>query len=100
MVQYHRPLPSSKDPYYIWTSAGLPESAAEPIVIEAIDDWATLNAYVYSKPNYKGELEYHIQWINPQGYIIKTYYDTFKKWVLCACEQPQNLSPENLDVGI
>ena len=104
MVLYTRPLPSSKDPYYIWTSAGLPETADEPVVIKALDDWATLNAYVYSKSNYKGQLEYFIQWVNPQGYIIKTHYETFRKWILCACVQQrkedQNLSLANPDVEI
>jgi hypothetical protein len=103
MVQYYRPLPSSKDQYHIWTSASLPEMADEAVVIEAIDDWATLNAYVYSKENHKGQLEYHIQWVNPQGYIIKTQYETFRKWILCACgqqlqEQQQNLSLSSPDV--
>ncbi len=92
MVQYNSPSPSSKDPYYIWTNAGLPSIADESEIIEALDDWATLNAYVYWKDN-----NYHIQWVNPQGYIIKTYYDTFRRWILSACveaQRPENLSPD------
>ncbi len=91
MVQFNAPLPDSKDPYHIWTNAGLPLIATESEIIEALDDWAILNAYVYFKDD-----NYHIQWVNPHGYIIKTYYDTFRKWVLCACVQQkdQNLSQD------
>jgi len=89
MVLHYRPLPSSKDPYYIWNSAGLLESAEESDIIEALDTWTILNAYVYSKINsYNNNVEYYIQWINPQGYIIRTLYDTFRRWILCACVKP------------
>ncbi len=91
MVQYNSPSPSSKDPYYIWTNAGLPPIADTSEIVEAIDNWTVLNAYVYWKDD-----QYHIQWVNPQGYIIKTFYDTFRRWILCACTeaetQVQNLS--------
>jgi hypothetical protein len=87
MVQYNSPSPSSKDPYHIWTNAGLPHVADENQIIEAIDDWTVFNAYVYWKDD-----QYHIQWVNPQGYIIKTFYDTFRKWILSACTKVENLS--------
>ncbi len=93
------PSPSSKDPYYIWMEAGLPEIAKESVVIQALDDWAILNAYIYSKSNYKGQLEYFIQWVNPQGYIIKTHYDTFRRWILCACCLVEAKESQNLSVN-
>ncbi len=91
MVQYNAPPPSSKDPYHIWTNAGIPPIADESEIIAALDDWAILNAYVYFKDD-----NYHIQWVNPQGYIIKTHYDTFRKWILSTCVKVEVEVPENL----
>lgn len=83
MVKYKCPPIESKDARFIWIQAGLPAEASEEEVIDAIDAWSIWHAYIYSKDDNN---EFHIQWVNPNGYIIKTNYDTFRRWILCACQ--------------
>ena len=82
---FYRPPVSSKDTRHIWDEAGLPEAADEISIKFALDVWAVCNAYVYKK---ESEEEYYIQWVNPSGYIIKTIYDTFVRWILVSCAAP------------
>jgi hypothetical protein len=87
---FQRPPPSSKDTRHIWDEAGLPETADEFSIKFALDSWATWHAYVYKKEN---DDTFHIQWVNPNGYIIKTLYDTFFRWILVSCAVPQLQQP-------
>jgi len=84
---YKRPPESAKDPRHIWDEAGLPELADKFQIQIAIDAWAIWHAYLYKKN--ESDTEFHIQWVTPAGYIIKTAFFTFVQWILCACGQPQ-----------
>jgi hypothetical protein len=82
---FYRPPVSSKDTRHIWDESGLPEAADEISIKFALDSWATWHAYVYKKDQ---DEEFYIQWVNPNGYIIKTIYDTFVRWILVSCAAP------------
>lgn len=89
---FYRPPPSSKDTRHIWDEAGLPEVANEIAIRIALDSWIIWHAYVYKK---ELDGEFHIQWVNPNGYIIKTLYDTFIRWIMVSCAIPPK-EPINL----
>ncbi len=80
---YKRPPESSKDAYYIWNEAGLPELANQLEIQFALDSWAVWHAYMYKKR--ESDNEFHIQWTTPGGYMINAPYFTFVQWILCSC---------------
>jgi hypothetical protein len=84
---YKRPPASSKDAYHIWNEAGLPEQANKSEIYAAIDLWAVWYAYIYKK--IETDDNFQIQWVTPGGYIIKTSYETFVKWIICSCSKVQ-----------
>ena len=89
---FYRPPISSKDTRHIWDEAGLAETADEDTIKYALDLWAVWCAHVYKKDDND---EYYIQWVNPSGYIIKTLYNTFVKWILVSStQQPQQPQPQ------
>ena len=88
LCKYKRPPISSKDAYHIWNEAGLPEVADKSHIQMAIDAWAVWHAYIYKKN--MDDTEFHIQWVTPNGYMIKTAYFTFIQWIICSCSSQQN----------
>lgn len=77
---FHKPSLSSKVARQIWEEAGLPETADEYTIRNALDLWTVEHAHVYEK----SDMRFYIQWVSTEGYIIQCDYITFQNWILCA----------------
>ncbi len=88
---FHKPSPSSKMPRQIWQEAGLPATADELTIRDALDIWTVSHAHVYEK----SDLCFHIQWVSSDGYIIHCNYTAFQNWILCAAADAAAAAPTN-----
>ncbi len=98
-MKYKKPI--SGLPRQIWEEAGISDESDTDTIRILIDTWISMNAYMYCDSENTFYVSWPIEGLG-QGPKITSKYETFHRWILCACvatgattkPQPQNLSLE------
>lgn len=83
---FKHPPKSSKDAYNVWKDANLPKYASKSLIESELTKWAIQNAFINSTSNLDSS-EWIITWKTKSDISCTSKFNTFIKWMLCACSR-------------